>query len=322
MQAQLPVKKDWTTRVIGGIVNWAKMVAKDFKKHWPLYIMLLPVIAFYLVWAYAPMYGIQIAFRDFRPRLGISGSPFVGFDHFVAFFNSVFAWRVIRNTFLLSLYNMIWGFPVPILFALLLNEVKHLFFKKTVQTISYMPFFISLVVACGIFIDFSTTDGLFGQIQRAMGRDPINLFSTPGLFRTMFNITDIWQAFGFGSIIYLAALSSVNTELYEAAKIDGANRLRQIWHVSLPGILPTISILLILRVGALMAVSFERVLLLQNGFTMEVSDVIATFVFRRGLVDFNFGLATAVGLFASVINFIFLLGANRFSNKVTGSGLW
>lgn len=269
-----------------------------------------------------PMYGIQIAFKNFVPRLGISGSKWVGFDNFVAFFSSVFAVRVIRNTFLLSLYNMIWGFPLPIIFALLLNEVRNRVFKRTVQTISYMPFFISLVVACGVFISFSATNGVFGELQRAMGRDAVNLFAVPALFRTMFNITEIWQSFGFGSIIYLAALSTVNPELFEAARIDGANRFRQIWHVSLPGIIPTITILLVLRFGSLMSVSFERVLLLQNGITMEVSDVISTFVFRRGLVNFDFGMATAVGLFNSVINFGFLISANKLANKITGSGLW
>jgi len=327
MQVPISAEKPFTAAVKGsgvksGIVGWVYMVKADFKKHWPLYVMLLPVIVFYIVWMYMPMYGIQVAFRDFRPRLGISGSPWVGLDNFNAFFGSVFAWRVIRNTFLLSFYNMFWAFPIPIIFALLLNEVRNMAFKRSVQTITYMPFFISLVVACGIFLDFSTTNGVFGEVQRMMGRDPVNLFTVPALFRTMFNITDVWQGFGFGSIIYLAALSAVNPELYEAAKIDGANRLRQIWHVSLPGILPTITILLVLRIGGLMTVSFERVLLLQNGFTMEVSDVVQTFVVRRGLLDFNFGIAAAVGLFNSVINFGFLLSANKFANKVTGTGLW
>jgi len=305
-----------------GFGLWADTVKKDFKKHWPLYLMLIPVIVFYIVWMYMPMYGIQLAFRDFRPRLGIAGSPWVGFDNFTNFFNSIFAWRVIRNTLLLSLYNMLWGFPIPIIFALMLNEIRQQAFKRTVQTISYMPFFISLVVASGIFLSFSASDGVFGEVQRLLGRQPVNLFGDPNLFRSMFNVTEIWQSFGFGSIIYLAALSAVNSELYEAAKIDGASRIRQIWHVSLPGILPTIIILLVLRFGALMSVSFERVLLLQNGLTMEVSDVIATFVFRRGLLDFDFGLATAVGLFNSLLNFGFLLGANKLANKVTGTGLW
>jgi len=305
-----------------GIVSWGIMVKNDFKKHWPLYLMLVPVILYYIVWLYMPMYGIQVAFRNFRPRLGISGSPWVGFDNFITFFNSVFAWRVIRNTFLLSLYNMLWAFPIPIIFAIMLNEMRGKIFKNTVQTITYMPFFISLVVVCGIFIDFAGTTGVFGGIQRAMGLNPVNLFGDPRWFRTMFNVTEIWQNTGFNSIIFLAALTAVNPELFEAAKIDGANRMRQIWHVSLPGILPTITILLVLRIGQLMTVSFERVLLLQNGLTMETSDVISTFVFRRGLIDFDFGMSTAVGLFNSVINFGFLLAANRFANKVTGTGLW
>jgi len=322
MQAQIPVNRTPRVGRGAGLAGWGKTVKVDFVKHWPLYLMLIPLLAYYIVWMYMPMYGIQIAFKNFVPRLGISGSKWVGFDNFVAFFSSVFAVRVIRNTFLLSLYNMIWGFPLPIIFALLLNEVRNRVFKRTVQTISYMPFFISLVVACGVFISFSATNGVFGELQRAMGRDAVNLFAVPALFRTMFNITEIWQSFGFGSIIYLAALSTVNPELFEAARIDGANRFRQIWHVSLPGIIPTITILLVLRFGSLMSVSFERVLLLQNGITMEVSDVISTFVFRRGLVNFDFGMATAVGLFNSVINFGFLISANKLANKITGSGLW
>jgi len=305
-----------------GLAGWGVMVKDDFKKHWPLYLMLLPVIAFYIIWAYMPMYGIQVAFRDFSPRRGISGSEWVGLANFITFFESVFAWRVIRNTFLLSLYGMLWGFPIPIIFALMLNEARNMLFKRTVQTITYMPFFISLVVVCGIFLDFSASTGVFGEVQRLLGRDPVNLFGLQSTFRTMFNISEIWQSFGFGSIIFIAALSAVNPELYEAAKIDGASRLRQVWHVSLPGILPTITIMLVLRIGGLMANNFERVLLLQNGLTMEVSDVISTFVYRRGLIQFDFGYATAVGLFNSVINFGFLLGANRLANKVTGTGLW
>ena len=322
MQA-VSARKQMAPKSGGNAVSrWWTIVKLDFKKHWPLYLMVLPTVIFYIVWLYMPMYGIQVAFRDFMPRRGITGSPWVGMDNFVAFFNSAFAWRVIRNTFLLSFYNLVWVFPVPIIFALLLYEIRNEPFKRVIQTISYMPFFISLVVVSGIFINFSATNGVFGEMQRTMGRDAINLFGVPGLFRTMFNITEVWQNTGFNSIIFLAALASVNPELFEAAKIDGASRLRQVWHVSLPGILPTITILLVLRIGNLMTVSFERVLLLQNGLTMEVSDVISTFVFRRGLVDFNFGLATAVGLFNSVVNFAFLLAANKFANKVTGTGLW
>lgn len=311
-----------TTRFVVGIAAWGRIIRHDWKKHYPLYMMLIPVVLFYIVWLYMPMYGIQVAFRDFIPRRGISGSPWVGFDNFINFFRSVFAWRVVRNTFLLSFYSMVWGFPIPIILAIMLNEVRNKPFKRSVQTISYMPFFISLVVVCGILLDFSATTGVFGEIQRFLGRSPVNLMGDPRLFRSMFIASEIWQNTGFNAIIFIAALSTVNPELFEAAKIDGANRLRQIWHISLPGILPTITILLVLRIGSLMSVSFERVLLLQNGLTMEVSDVISTFVYRRGLIHFDFGLATAVGLFNSVINFAFLIAANRFANKVTGTGLW
>ena len=294
----------------------------DMRKHWSLYLMILPVIIFFLVWSYGPMYGIQLAFRDFRPREGIAGSPWVGLDNFRNFFGSVFAWRVIRNTFVLSFYNMLWGFPIPIIFALMLNEIRNMPFKRTIQTISYMPFFIAPVVIAGIFVSFGMIEGVFGEIQGMLGRTPVNLWGHPHLFRTMFNSVVIWQGFGFGSIIYLAALSGVNPELFEAARIDGASRLRQIWHVSLPGIMPTIAILLILRVGGLLSVNVEMILLLYNDLTMDTADVIGTFVFRRGLINFHIGFATAVGLFNSVANFMFLLIANFISNKLSGSGLW
>lgn len=217
---------------------------------------------------------------------------------------------------------MIFGFPIPIIFAIFLNEIRGRFFKRTIQTVSYMPYFISLVVVCGILLDFSASTGVFGEVQRMLGMEPVNLLGEPRFFRTIYVSSEIWQWMGWNSIIYLAALSGVNPELFEAAKIDGAGRFKQIWHVSLPGILPTIAILLVLRMGSMMSVGFHKIILLYNGLTYETADVISSFVYRRGLVDFDFGFATAVGLFNSVVNLALVLIANRLSNKLADTGLW
>lgn len=305
-----------------GIVRWGQMVKRDWKRHHMLYLMLIPIVLFYILWCYAPMYGIQIAFKDFSPRKGITGSEWVGFQNFISFFTGAHAWRIIRNTFLISFYNLLFGFPLPILFALMLNEIRNKTFKRTVQTVTYMPYFISLVVLCGIIVDFCATTGVFGEIQRMLGQDAVNLLGEAKYFRTIYVISDIWQRIGWDSIIFLSALSAINSELFEAAKIDGAGRFRQIWHVSIPGIMPTIAILLILRVGSMMSVGFEKIILLYNGLTYETADVISSFVYRKGLVDNDFGYSTAVGLFNSVINLLLVVFANKLSDKLTDTALW
>lgn len=302
--------------------SWGKMVKRDWKRHYPLYIMLIPMLLFYIIWCYAPMYGIQIAFKEFSPRRGIWGSEWVGLKNFYDFFNGAFAWRTIRNTFLISIYSLIFTFPLPILFAVLLNEIKNVTFKRTIQTVSYLPYFISLVVLCGIIVDFTASTGVFGEIQRLMGRDPVNLLGDAKYFRTIYIVSEIWQRLGWDSIIFLAALASINTELFEAAKIDGANRFRQIWHISIPGIVPTIVILLILRIGGIMSVGYEKIILLYSGLTYETADVISSFVYRKGLVENNFGYATAVGLFNSVVNVTLVVSANAISRKLTDTSLW
>lgn len=305
-----------------GFAGWAEMVKADWKKHYMLYIMLIPVLLYYIIWCYGPMYGIQVAFKDFSPRKGITGSDWVGLSNFVSFFSSPNAWRVIRNTFLISFYNLIIGFPLPIIFALMLTEIRNVAFKRTIQTVSYMPYFISLVVICGILVDFCATTGVFGELQRVMGRDPTNLLGDAKYFRTIYVASDIWQKMGWDSIIFLSALSAINPELFEAAKIDGAGRFKQILHVSIPGIMPTIAILLILRIGSMMSVGFEKIILLYNGLTYETADVISSFVYRKGLVDNDFGYATAVGLFNSVINLVLVVSANKISDKLTDTSLW
>lgn len=303
--------------------RWSRMVCKDFEKNKMLYLMVLPLVIYYIVWCYAPMYGIQIAFKDFKPKKGISGSPWVGLENFEKFFHGAYAGRVIRNTLLISLYSLIFSFPLPIIFALLLNEIRFNGFKRTVQTITYMPYFISLVVLCGMLVDFCGSTGVFGEIQRMIGISaPKNLLGDARYFRTIYIASDIWQNLGWDSIIFLSALTSINPELFEAARIDGAGRFKQIIHVSIPGILPTIMILLILRIGNMMSVGFEKIILLYNGLTYETADVISTFVYRKGLVENDFGYSTAVGLFNSLVNVVLVYLANKVSDKISGTSLW
>ncbi len=302
--------------------SWSRTVKNDWKRNYSLYIMLLPLVLFYLVWCYAPMYGIQIAFKSFSPRKGIWGSDWIGLDNFITFFKGAYAWRVIRNTLLISLYSLLFTFPLPIIFAIVLNEIRNVAFKRTIQTVSYIPYFISLVVLCGIIVDFTASTGVFGVIQKYLGLEPVNLLGNAKYFRSIYIISELWQRLGWDSIIFLAALASINTELFEAAKIDGANRFRQIWHISIPGIVPTIVILLILRIGGMMSVGYEKIILLYSGLTYETADVISSFVYRKGLIENDFGYATAVGLFNSLVNVTLVVSANAISNKLTDTSLW
>ncbi len=302
--------------------SWGEMVKRDWKKHYPLYLMLIPVIIYYLVWAYGPMYGVQIAFKDFSPRKGITGSDWVGFEHFIDFFTGPYAWRVIRNTFLINFYNLLVGFPMPIIFAIMINEVRNVLFKRTVQTISYIPYFISLVVMCGMLVEFCAISGIFGEIQVMLGLDPVNLLADERYFRTIYVLSDLWQKLGWDSIIFLSALAGINPELNEAAKIDGASRFKQILHISIPGIMPTIAILLILRIGSMMSLGFEKIILLYNGLTYETADVISSYVYRIGLEEGSFDFAAAVGLFNSLINVTLVVSANKLSAKFAETSLW
>ena len=304
------------------LVLWGQMVKRDWKKYWQLYMLVIPLIAFYALWAYGPMYGIQIAFKDFTPKKGISGSAWVGWKNFLSFFNGAYAFRLIRNTFLINLYNLIFGFPLPIIFALMLTEIRRRNFKRAVQTITYMPYFISIVIICGLIRDFGASDGVFGYIAQLFGQTPVNILGNEKYFRTVYVTSEIWQFLGWNSILFMSTLTTINPELFEAATIDGASRLKQIWHVSLPGILPTIAILLVLRVGSMMSLGFEKVILLYNPVIYETADVISSFVYRKGIIDADFGYATAVGLFNSVINFILVISANKASSALTETSLW
>jgi putative aldouronate transport system permease protein len=284
--------------------------------------MLLPVVAYYLVFHYEPMYGAQIAFKDFSPGKGIWNSPWVGFKYFKEWFNSVYFWRLMRNTLLINVYDVLFGFPAPIILALLLNEIKSRTFKRTAQTVTYLPHFISLVVVCGLIVDFLTNDGLINNILNALGLESIPFMIKPEWFRTIYVTSGIWQGVGWGSIIYLAALSGVDPQLYEAATMDGAGRWKQTWHITLPCIMPTIVIMLILRLGQMLNVGAEKILLLYNPSTYETADVISTYVYRRGLLEMNYSYSTAVGLFNSIINFLLLVTFNKVSRRITETSLW
>ncbi|NOU74912.1 ABC transporter permease subunit [Paenibacillus sp. LMG 31458] len=294
----------------------------DIRKNKLLYVMLFPVLLYYVIFHYGPMYGAIIAFKDFSPRLGIWGSDWVGFEHFQAFFTGPYFWRTIKNTVLISFYQLLFGFPAPIVLALLLNEVKHALFKRTVQTITYMPHFISLVVICGIIKDFTVSDGVLNDVIVFFGGERTTFLLEPSFFRSVYVSSGVWQHIGWGTIIFLAALTGIDQEQYEAAKIDGAGRWKQMTNVTLPGLMPTIIILLILEIGRMMNVGFEKIILLYNPGTYETADVISSYVYRVGLQDFNYSFSSAVGLFNSMINFILLICSNWLSRKFNDTSLW
>lgn len=290
-----------------------KRLGRDLVRNRYIYLMALPALIYYVIYHYWPMYGSIIAFKDFSPTAGILGSPWAGFKYFQQFFSSVYFGRILRNTLLISVYSIIWSFPAPILLALLMNEIRSNAFKRTVQTVTYLPHFISTVIICGMIVDFTSMHGLFNYFIELFGGQAQNLLMDAGLFRPIYIISGIWQEVGWGSIIYLAALTGIDNSLYEAARIDGAGRFQQMLHITLPGIAPTIIIMLILRMGQVMNVGFEKVMLLYNPATYEVADVISTFVYRKGIVEASYSYSAAVGLFNSVINFAMIIFANWVS---------
>ncbi len=296
---------------------------KSFILNWQLYVLILPVVVYYIVFHYLPMYGIQIAFKDFIANKGIFDSPWVGFKHFERFFNSYYFERLLTNTILISLYTLALSFPIPIILALMLNEVKAERFKKMVQTITYAPHFLSVVVIVGmLFLFLNPSTGIINHIIVALGFESIPFMTSPGWFKTLYVLSDVWQTMGWSSIIYLAALSGVDNQLHEAATIDGASKLQRIWHINIPTIAPTIVILLILNLGSVMSVGFEKVFLMQNNLNLSSSDVISTYVYRTGILDSQFSFSAAVGLFNSVINFALLVIVNYIARRVNETSLW
>lgn len=303
--------------------SYFKRLGRNIVKHKAAYIMVLPVLIYYILFCYVPMYGTLMAFQDYDPAWGILGSPWVGFSNFVDFFTGEYFFRLVKNTLTISISSLVFGFPAPILLALLINEFRSKKFVKTVQTITYLPHFISLVVVCAMIKNFVSADGIIGGIYSAFHNgDKTSMLMKPELFVPIYVISDIWQGVGWGSIIYFAALTGIDSELYEACTIDGGGRLRQVFTVTLPGILPTIVIMLIMRIGGILNVGYEKIILLYSPVTYKTADVISSFVYRNGLQELNWSYGTAVGLFNSVINIIFLLLANSISKKVTETSLW
>ena len=287
-------------------------------------MLLIPVVLL-LIFSYGPMYGVQIAFKDFKVRQGIWGSKWVGMKHFQNFWGTYSFNRLITNTLTLSIYSLVAGFPIPILLALMLNECGNVKFKKTVQMITYAPHFISTVVMCSIILLVITSgkNGILNNIRQAFGAtDRIDFIAKPNYFANIYVWSGVWQSMGYSSIIYIAALSGIDPSLHEAAVVDGASKLRRVWHIDLPGIMPTITILLILNVGSLMNIGYEKVLLLQNDLNMSASDIIATYVYRQGLENAQYSFSAAVGLFNSVVNTILLVTVNFITKKLGETSLF
>lgn len=300
---------------------------KPFKKRFIdsryLLLLVLPCIIYFILFHYIPMWGILISFKDYSPFKGFWGSSWTGFKHYKMFLSSPDAFKLIKNTFLLSFYSLIWSFPAPIIFALILNEVRNLRFKKIVQTVSYMPHFISTVVVVGMINMFlSPSTGIVNIMLENMGFKRINFMADPRYFRSIYIASGIWQGMGWSAIVYIAALSNIDPQLYEAAVIDGANKFKRIIHITIPCIAPTIITMFLLKTGSLLSVGFEKVFLMQQPATYSTSDVISTYVYRQGLISGNFGYSTAVGLFNSVINLLFLLFSNYIAKRYSETSLW
>ncbi|HJC56813.1 MAG TPA: ABC transporter permease subunit [Candidatus Eisenbergiella intestinipullorum] len=301
--------------------TWVRL-KKNFIRYRYIYLMLIPIVIYYAVFCYAPMGGVVIAFQNFKPALGIAGSEWVGFKHFVDFLTGPYAWRLIRNTLLINVLQILFAFPVPIIIALLINEIQCKKYKKVVQTISYMPHFISLVVMCGLLVTFCRSDGIFNDFLALFGVERQNLLANAGLFRPLYVLSGIWQEAGWGSIIYLATLSTIDPGLYEAATIDGANRFQRMLYVSFPGLVPIIIVQLIMRIGNILTTGFEKVFLLYSPLTYDTADIISTYIYRQGLELSNYSYGTAVGIFNSIVNLIILILANYISRRATEESLW
>lgn len=295
----------------------------DLRKNYALYLIFLPVLAYYVVFHYVPMYGLIIAFKDYRPMKGILESDWVGMAHFIEFFESPYFWRVLKNTLIISITSIAIGFPAPIILALLMNEVGHVGYKRIVQSVSYVPHFVSLVVVTGMIKIFTSDTGFINQITTALhltsGESMLNVKE---YFVPIYVISGLWQEVGWGTIIYLSALSAIDKELYEAASVDGVNKFQQVIRITIPCIMPTIIMLLVLRIGGIMTVGYEKIILLYNPVIYDTADVISSFVYRKGLLEADYSFSTAVGLFNSVINFILLVAANCISRKFNDASIW
>jgi len=321
--AKTAATKNGPVRGTGGAARRPGRLARSFRQYWQLYLLVIPPIAYFAIFQYVPMANAVIAFKDYNVVDGIWGSDWAGLKHFERFFDNPMFTTVVKNTFLLSLYALIASFPIPIILALALNEIRARFFKKTVQMVTYAPYFISTVVVVSMaMLLLSPRVGIIGDLTGFFGVPASDYMAKPDFFRHIYVWTEVWQTTGYSAVIYLAALAGVDPSLYEAARMDGASRLQKIWHVDLPSITPTIVVVLILSVGSIMAVGFEKAFLLQNPLNLSQSEIIATYTYKVGLQHADFSLSTAIGLFNSVINLVLLVGVNIIAKRVTGRGLW
>ncbi len=318
----VPKKSDPRSR----LHDWRERLEKDLRNNWQLYVMILPVLVGFFLFRFYPLYGLQIAFKDYNIVAGVRGSEWVGLENFFKFVEDPFFFRVVKNTVVLGFWTLVISYPLPIIFAVLLNEVKqqHGLFKRVTQSISYLPHFVAVVVIVGLIYDFFSLDGIVNQIAVALTGDTVRILGASEWFRPLYVGSVVWQGVGWGSIIYLAALTGIPPELYEAAIVDGASRWQRIKYVTLPGLLPVISVTLILSVSSIISVGFERAFLLQQPATYSVSDVIATYVYRRGLIKFDFSYGAAIGLFDSVVAFALVVAANYIVKRTNEDreGLW
>ncbi len=320
MKKEKAVKKEYMLN--GRKLTFRERVSRDFHHNWMLYLMMLPIILYYLIFKFGPMFGLSIAFMDYKPAKGIFGSKWVGFKHFKSFFTDYYFGRLLRNTIRISVCSLL-TFPAPIILALLLNELKSPGFAKIVQTITYIPHFISTVVICGIIIKLtSATGGITSILHVLFGVEQETLLNKGSNFLPIYVLSDLWQTIGWNSIIYLSALAGIDQELYDAAKVDGAGRFKRVIYITLPCLTPTIVIMLILKMGKIFDVGYEKIMLLYNAAIYDTADVINTYVYRKGLIDAQYSYSSAVGLFNCVVCFLLVIITNKLSKKVSGNGLW
>lgn len=309
--------------IIQRIKDYMVRLGKDIVRDRYLYLLLIPFVAYFLIFSYKPMYGLQIAFKDYSVFKGIKGSPWVGFEHFRVFFQSHHFKRVLTNTIMINLYGLVIGFPLPIILALLFNEVRNKRFKQITQTLTYLPHFVSIVVVAGLVVNFlAPTNGMVNHIIDALGGEKTYFLIKPEYFRSIFTGMNVWKETGFGAVIYIAALAGVDPQLYEAAIVDGATKWQQTKYVTMPGILPTVTIMLILRIGKMLEVGYEAILLLYQPATYETADVISTYVYRAAMEQGNYSMGTAVEISNAIIAIILVYVANKFSKKFSETSLW
>lgn len=322
MRNKAEKQKEDEARLMSGNLSTGQKLRKDFSVNKELYLLFIPIFVYYAIFHYGPMIGLTIAFKNYSPARGFFASKWVGLKHFKAFFSDYYFSRILGNTIRISLYTLVFSFPMPIILALLINSLKSRWYSKMVQTITYLPHFISIVVICGIIVQLTNADGAITQILAPLGVKQATMLNNPKLFLPIYIISGVWQTIGWNSIIYLSALTAIDEELYEAARIDGAGKMRQLFSITLPCLLPTIVIMLILQVGKMFNVGYEKIILLYNPLTYEVADVISTYVYRKGLLEFNWSYSAAVGMFNSVVSFLLVFFTNKLSKHVSGNSLW